>query len=222
MRNYDDEIHSLGRISGIIALLAIFSVPTVVCVVFRIFPPISNLAMGIGTVTLIYIFISTAEVMTYTPLLGSGASYLVFVTGNLTNLKVPCVLMCMEKAEVKPQTEEGEVIATISAAVSSIVTIIIVFIGMLAIKPLTPILNSDMLKPAFENILPALFGALGCYWIMKQWKLAVVPVLVSVLAFKFLPIPSSAAGILIPFMGVISALSARAMYKKGWIKEVNQ
>ena len=219
MKSYDDHIHTMGRTSGLIALFFIFLVPSVVCVYFNIFPPFKNLLSGIFTVTMIYLFISTAEVITYTPMLGSGASYLVFVTGNLTNLKIPCVLMCMDKAKVKPQTEEGEVIATISAAISSIVTVLVVLIGMLAITPLTPLLSSPELKPAFENILPALFGALGCYWLMKQWKLAVIPIAVSVLLFKFAPIPNGATGALIPVLGLVSVISGRIMYKKGWIKE---
>ena len=94
-------------------------------------------------------------------MLGTGGSYLGFVTGNLTNLKVPAALNAMDNAKVKPGTEEGEVISTIAIASSTITTTVIITIGVLLLSQLTPILNSPVLKPAFDNILPALFGGLG-------------------------------------------------------------
>lgn len=219
---YYNKIHRLGKISGIIVLLMIISIPLIVCIHFDIFPPLNKLAIGLAMVCAIYIPISIAEFLTYTPMLGSNASYLVFVTGNLTNLKIPCAITCMENVGVKPQTEEGEVIAGIAVAVSSIVTVIIVLIGMLAIVPLEPILSSPELEPAFANILPALFGGLAAYWIGKQWKLAIVPIGVVILIFLIFSIPASAQGVLIPVMGLISVFSAKMMYKKGFITDIEE
>lgn len=219
---YQDRVHRMGRMTAGIVLALIILVPLIVSSYYNIFPPIGKLGLGIGMVCMVYIPISIAEFATYTPMLGSSASYLVFVTGNLTNLKIPCALTCIENAEVKPQSEEAEVIATIAVAVSSLVTTAIVFVGMLAIVPLQPILEAQSLKPAFEQIIPALFGAMGGYWILKQWKLAVVPIVVVVLIFLLLPIPSGASGALIPVMGLISVLAARLMYNKGFIKQMNE
>lgn len=221
---YQDRVHRVGRLTASIVLALIFLVPTIVSVHYNIFPPINKLLIGIGTVCMVYIPISIAEFLTYTPpMLGSSASYLVFVTGNLTNLKIPCALTCIDNAKVKPQSEEAEVIATIAVAVASLVTTAIVFIGMLALVPLRPVLESEVLKPAFEQIIPALFGgAMGGYWILKQWKLALVPIVVIILLFAILPIPSGTEGALIPVMGLISVLSAKAMYKKGFIKSMTE
>ena len=44
--------------------------------------------------------VGTIEVITYVPMLGVGGSYLGFVTGNLSNLKVPCALNAMQSAGV--------------------------------------------------------------------------------------------------------------------------
>lgn len=220
MSNYDNKLHSVGRATSAFALLLMISVPAFVCIYFNIFPPISNLLKGILMVCMVYIPICIAEFATYTPMLGTNASYLVFVTGNLTNLKIPCALMCMENVDVKPQTEEGEVIASIAVAVSAITTIVILFIGMLLLVPLGPILNAPVLKPAFETILPALFGALGAYWIQKQWKLAVVPIVIVIAIFFFFKVPAGTEGVLIPIMGAVSTLSARIMYKKNYLTDV--
>lgn len=216
-QSYENRVHRVGRITGTIALILIFLVPALISLRFNIFPPVSNLMIGIVTISMLQIPICIAEVLTYTPMLGSGASYLVFVSGNLTNLKIPCAAMCMESAEVKPSTKEGDIISTISAAVSTMVTEVIIIIGVLAIVPLTPLLSSPVLAPAFANILPALFGALGAYWILKQWRLAIVPLSVVVIVSMIVEIP---AAVFIPICGAVSIGAARWMYKKGWVKDV--
>ncbi|MDA3845952.1 MAG: hypothetical protein PF505_05305 [Vallitaleaceae bacterium] len=216
--DYYNRIHRTGRIWTSIVLVLILSVPVIFSLYYQVLPPFKNLATGFLTVFMVYFPVSIAEFLTYTPMLGSNASYLVFVTGNLTNLKIPCALMAMDLAKAKPQTDEGEVIAGIAVAVSSIVTATIVLIGMFLLIPLKPILESAVLAPAFENVLPALFGALAAYFISKQWKLAIVPLGLIVLLFVFIDIPVGVEGVFIPVLGAISVISARIMYKKGFIK----
>lgn len=215
---YEEEIHKLGRITGLLALFFIFTVPTLICIKFNIFPPTKNLLLGIGTIALLEVPVCIAEVLTYTPLLGTGASYLAFVSGNLTNLKIPCASMSMEIAEVKPGTKEGDIISTISVAVSTLVTEVVIIIGVIAIVPLTPILNSPQLAPAFSNVLSALFGALGAYWITKQWKLAVIPLIFAIILTTIFKLN---VAILIIICAPISIIGARILYKRGWVKKIN-
>lgn len=219
---YEQGIHRFGRAWNSFVVLLLLAVPFVVCLWFDIFPPANNLLKGLGMVAMVYVPIAIAEYLTYVPMLGANASYLVFVTGNLTNLKIPCAMMSMETAGVKPQTDEGEVVAGLSVATSSLVTLGIVFIGMLLIVPLTPVLQSPALKPAFEHLMPALFGALGAYWVQKQWKLAIVPIVLVVLIFLLIDVPSGVEGALIPVMGLISVLAARLMYKRGFLSDVSK
>ena len=216
---YDQGIHRFGRIWNSVVVLLLLAVPFAICLLFDIFPPANNLLKGLGMVAMVYVPIAIAEYLTYVPMLGSNASYLVFVTGNLTNLKIPCAMMSMETAGVKPQTDEGDVVAGLSVATSSIVTLGIVFLGMLLIVPLTPVLQAPALKPAFEHLMPALFGALGAYWVQKQWKLAIVPIVLVVLIFLLVDVPSGVEGALIPVMGLLSVLAARLMYKRGFLDE---
>lgn len=213
---YYSKIHRMGRVSSTLALLLILAVPMLLSLYYDIFPPVKFLIAGILTVSMIYLPVALGEVLVYAPMLGSGGTYLAFVTGNLMNLKVPCATMCMDVAGVKPSSKEGEVISTIAVAASSLITTLIIFIGMLAIVPLTPLLRSEMLAPAFDNILPALFGSFGAYWVFKQWKLAVVPLLAAVILSLFLPLP---IGALIPILALVSIGAARVMYKKGWISK---
>jgi hypothetical protein len=122
----------------------------------------------------------------------------------------------MERANVKATSEEGEVISTISIAVSSIVTTLIILIGVICIVPLTPILESPVLVPAFDMILPALFGGLAVVFISKNAKLSVAPIALMLILFIFVPaLNASTVGIMVPVGVVFTVIVARILYKKG-------
>jgi len=182
---------------------------------FNVWPAAGPLLGGLLPIMMIYVPIGIIEVITFSPMLGSGATYLAFTTGNLTNLKVPCALNALEIADIEPGSSEGEVISTIAVATSSLITNLVLVIGVLLFVQLTPLLASPLLKPAFENILPALFGALGYLYISKNWKLAVVPVTLMIIIFIL--VPTAPVGILIPVSALSAIAAARLMYKKNMI-----
>jgi hypothetical protein len=149
-------------------------------------------------------------------MLGAGGSYLSFVTGNISNLKLPCALNALENAKVNPQSEEGEIVSTIAIATSSIVTTIIIILGVCLLIPLEPILSNEALTPAFDQMLPALFGSLGVVFVSKNWKIAVAPVILMLILFIFVPaINSSTVGIMVPVGVVFTIIVSRILYKKG-------
>lgn len=160
--------------------------------------------------------VSIVEVLTFAPILGAGALYMAYLTGNLTNLKLPCAATAIEAVGVKPSTPEGDIIANIAIAGSVIAYEFIIIIGVLLIIPLTSQLNNPVIKPAFEQILPALFGAIGAFYILKEWKLAVAPLIAAVL-LSYL-VRGLSSSITIPVCVLISILAARFMYQKKWIK----
>ena len=94
-------------------------------------------------------------------MLGSGGGYLAFITGNLINMKIPCAVNARDMVGAKTGTPENEIISTISIATSSLVTILVLAVGVLLMVPLQPVLQSEVLQPAFENVVPALFGAMA-------------------------------------------------------------
>ena len=147
------------------------------------------------------------ETFTYVPMLGAGGSYLSFVTGNISNLKLPVALNALEQTNANIRTEEGEIVSTVAIAVSSIVTMVIICLGVLLITPLTPILDAPVLAPAFAQILPALFGGLGVVFVSKNWKIAVAPVILMLALFIFVPaLNSSTVGIMVP-VGVLFTIA---------------
>ena len=215
MSTYMKNTDKYGKIWIWTAVVVILFVPIAICLYYNAWPEATAVLKGLLGVAPIYWTVGVIEVITYTPMLGTGGTYLAFVTGNLTSIKAPSALSAMENADVKPGSEEGEVISTIAIATSSIVTTIVIVIGVVALSALAPILNSSTLKPAFDNILPALFGGLAVVYVSKNWKLAIAPLVFMVVLFLLVPSLASSVGVLVP-VGVLIALgAARIMYKKG-------
>lgn len=214
-KSYNDMTHVYGRIWILLALAVIFSFPIGACIYYNAWPGLTPVLKGLIGVAPIFWTVGFIEVLTFVPMLGTAGSYLAFVTGNLTNLKVPAALTAMENARVKPGTEEGELVSTIAVATSSIVTTLIIAAGVLLLVPLTPVLNSPALKPAFDNILPSLFGGLAVVYVSKNWKIAVAPLVFMVVLFLLVPSLSGSVGVLVPVGALIAIGSARILYKKG-------
>ncbi|MGB4661417.1 MAG: hypothetical protein WBI07_19755 [Mobilitalea sp.] len=213
-KSYDDMTHFYGQIWIWTAIVLLLCVPISICIYYDAWPGWSPVLKGMLGVAPIFWTVGTIEVITFTPMLGTGGSYLGFVTGNLTNLKVPSALAAMENAKVKVGTEEGEVISTIAIATSSIVTTIIIAVGVLLLAQLTPIINSPTLKPAFENILPSLFGGLAVVYVSKNWKVSMAPMIFMIILFLCVPSLAGSVGILVPVGALISIGAARILYNK--------
>ena len=215
---YMESVHRNGRIWGIIVAVVLLAFPLVLSLVFQSMPDFNILLKGIVATAPMYWAVGIVEIFTYVPMLGAGGTYLSFVTGNISNLKLPCAIDAMERAGVKASDEEGEVISTIAIAVSSIVTTLIIIVGVVCIVPLTPILESPILVPAFDMILPALFGGLAVVFISKNLKLSIAPIALMLILFIFVPaLDASTVGIMVPVGVIVTVLYARILYKKGVI-----
>lgn len=213
---YMDTVHRDGTIWNLTMMVILLLFPVAVCLVFNTTPDWKGLALGLVATAPMYWAVGVVEVFTFIPMLGAGGSYLGFVTGNISNLKLPCAINALENAGVSAKSEEGELVSTIAIAVSSIVTTIIVALGVILIVPLSPILENPILTPAFDQMLPALFGALGVALISKNWKLAVAPVLLMLTLFVFVDaLDSSMVGIMVPVGVIFTIIVSRILYKKG-------
>lgn len=214
---YINKTHTYGRIWIIVTLALFLCVPALICAHLNVFPKADLVFKGLATVAVVFYPTAVLEVLTYSPLLGTGGTYLGFVTGNITNLKLPVALNSMESADVEPNTEKGEVISTISIAVSSIVTTIIIAVCVLAFYPiLHKITDPDsVFAPAFQQVTPALFGALCASYLAKHWKISILPIAVLTIILIFSP--KLGTGVLIPIGVVVALLGAHLMFKKGWL-----
>lgn len=213
---YLDSVHRDGRIWNISVMILLLAFPVTVAILFGVSPDWNALLVGLIATAPMYWAVGAIETVTFVPMLGAGGSYLGFVTGNISNLKLPCALNAMEQNEVSANSEEGELISTIAIATSSIVTTIIIIIGVILIVPLTPILSHPALEPAFAQILPALFGGLGVAFVSKNWKVAVAPIGLMLILFIFVPaLDASTVGIMVPVSALFTIAVGRILYKRG-------
>ncbi|MCI2050108.1 MAG: hypothetical protein LKJ76_10415 [Lachnospiraceae bacterium] len=215
---YMDSVNHYGRIWCVIMTALLLFVPVLMCLIFHTRPDAKGLALGLLATAPMYWAVGIIEVFTYYPMLGAGGSYLSFITGNISNLKLPCALNSLEQAGCQADSEEGEVISTISIAVSSIVTTVIIIIGVILIVPLTPLLQSKLLAPAFAQMIPALFGGLGIAFISKNVKLSILPLILMTVLFITVPaLNAGTVGIMVPVGVLLTLLEARIMYKTGFL-----
>ena len=216
--SYMDRVHRWGRIWNLSAMVILLLFPVAVGLIFHAAPDLNGLVLGLIATAPMYWAVGIVETFTYIPMLGAGGSYLSFVTGNISNLKLPCALNALEQAGVKSNSDEGEVISTIAIATSSIVTTIIIILGVLLITPLAPVLEAPVLEPAFAQLLPALFGGLGVVFISRNWKIAIAPITLMLILFIAVPsLNAGTVGIMVP-VGVLFTLAvSRIMYKKGFL-----
>ena len=215
---YMDTVHRDGTIWNLSMMVLLLAFPVAVGLIFGATPDWQGVGLGLIATAPMYWAVAIVEVITFIPMLGAGGSYLSFVTGNLSNLKLPCAINALENAKADAKSEEGEIISTIAIAVSSIVTTIIIAISIPFIVELTPILESPVLKPAFDQMLPALFGALGVALVSKNWKIAIAPVVLMLLLFIFIPaLDSGMVGIMVPVGVLFTIAFSRILYKKGKI-----
>ena len=99
-----------------------------------------------------------------------------------------------------------------------IVTTVIIILGVVLIIPLTPILSSPVLEPAFAQLIPALFGGLGVVFISKNYRIAIVPISLMLILFIAVPaLNAGTVGIMVPVSVVFTIIVSRIMYKKGML-----
>lgn len=214
--NYMDSVHRDGTIWNLSVMALLIAFPIAIAVFFGVMPDWAALGAGLIATAPLYWVVGVIETITFVPMLGAGGSYLSFVTGNISNLKLPCALNALEQNEVSANSEDGEVISTIAIATSSIVTTLIIILGVVCIVPLSPVLEAPILEPAFQQILPALFGGLGVAFVSKNWKIAVAPILLMLVLFIFIPdLNEGTVGIMVPVSALFTMAVARIMYKRG-------
>ena len=212
---YMDSVHRDGRIWNLSVMVILIAFPIAVAMIFGAAPDWKGFLMGLVSTAPMYWAVAVVETFTFVPMLGAGGSYLSFVTGNISNLKLPVALNALEQAGVSVASEEGEIVSTIAIAVSSIVTTLIIVLGVLLITPLTPVLNAPVLAPAFAQILPALFGGLGVVFISKNFKIAIAPVALMLALFIAIPaLNAGTVGIMVPVSVLFTLAVSRILYKK--------
>ena len=212
--SYLNGTHRLGRIFSVLTLIMLVGAPFAIGGILGAMPDLAAAARGFIAVGLVWTVSAVVEYLVYTPMLGAGGSYLAFITGNLINMKIHCAMNAREMTGAKTGTAENEVISTLSIATSSLVTILVLALGVLLMIPLQPVLQSAVLKPAFANVVPALFGAMACQYFRKDPRLAVVPMCAMTLLFVLVPSLTSSTSMMIMPAGALTITLAWLRWRK--------
>ena len=212
---FNKGLHRIGRIMLISAVVLLVALPFVTGIIYGVMPDLKGFLSGFAKVGLIYIPVAIVEFLVYTPMLGVGGSYLSFLTGNVTNMKSPCAMNARDIAGTKAGTAEDEIVSTISVATSAITTTLVIVAGVVLLVPLQPVLQSETLLPAFNNVVPALFGALGLKYFAKSPKIAVIPLALMCLLCIFVPAAIGQTSLLLIPSGGLALLIGFLLFRKG-------
>ena len=214
IKEINDGLHRIGRITLVLGALMLIAIPFIIGAINGVSPDLKGFLSGFAKVGIIYIPVAIVEFLVYTPMLGVGGSYLSFITGNVTNMRIPCVMNSKEIAGTESSTPEHEIVSTISVATSAIVTTLVIVAGVILLVPLQPILQSEELLPAFNNVVPALFGALGLKYFIKSPKIAVIPLLLMSGLCVLVPAAISQTSLLLIPSGGLALLIGYILFKK--------
>ena len=211
---YNRRTHTYGRIACGVTLVMLLGAPFLMGYILGAMPDMRAFGKGFLAIGIVWLVSCVAEYLVYTPMLGAGGGYLAFITGNLINMKIPCAVNARDIVGAKTGTPENEIISTLSIATASLVTVVVLALGVALLIPLQPILQDPALQPAFENVVPALFGAMAYKYFRNNMKIAVIPLTVMSLLFIFVPSLTSSTSFMILPSGAIAIGIAYLMYKK--------
>ena len=193
---------------GIILLIA---APFLMGVSLDAMPDLGAFGKGLAQIAIIYIPSCIVEFLIYMPMLGAGGSYLAFITGNLINMKIPCALNARDIVGTEAGTTENEIVSALSIAASSLVTTLVI--------ALRPVLEAPALQPAYNNVVPALFGAMAYKYFRRGKKLVAIPLIVMTVLFVVMPGLISSVGFLMLISGAIAIAQAYLAFRKETKKE---
>lgn len=222
---FQEWSHRFGRTCMILFFIYMLVIPIIMAVVFDAFPSVSLLLTACSGVCILFIPVGIAETISYTPILGSS-TYLGFLTGNIMNLKMPCAKNAMNLAEVDQGTPEGDAVAAMAISASSMLTVVIIALGVLLIVPLQPILTIPAVQTATNYVVPALFGTFllgffakerGEYQIHGKLKGAAIPFILGCVLTILGIMVSSMQGIFILLLLPVTILCNWLMFKKGMV-----
>lgn len=168
---YIPEIIKWGRITGLVGILLSFGPALVLAFIFKLMPPVSAIITAFVAIASAVAINWIVEPISYFPIIGVPGTYMAFLTGNISNLRIPTAAVSQNVAGVEPGTDEGTIIATLGMSVSVIVNIVILALGVFLGTTILESLPENVVA-SFNYLLPALFGAIFVQFALKKLKLA--------------------------------------------------
>ena len=220
--SYQSWVHRFGIVSSLILLIAMTAFPIVASAVYGLWPDLGQLWPGFIAVILFMAPFWPAETIGYMSVMGPGALYMSYITGNVTNLRMPATVGTINSLGIKPNTDECHTLAIIACGASVITTVAVIAIGVVIAAPLEPVLNLPAIQPAFNYVVPALFGGLVAQTILKgkkQFLLYLIPLAICLFFCYFTSVNSAYYMLIaIAISGIVHVLD----YRRGKEKEAKE
>lgn len=220
--NYQSWVHRFGIVSSLILLIAMTAFPIAASAIYGLWPDLGQLWPGFIAVILFMAPFWPAETIGYMSVMGPGALYMSYITGNVTNLRMPATVGTINSLGIKPNTDECHTLAIIACGASVITTVAVIAIGVVVAAPLEPVLNLPAIQPAFNYVVPALFGGLVAQTILKgkkQFLLYLIPLAVCLFFCYFTSVNTAYYMLIaIAISGAVHVLD----YRRGKEKEAKE
>lgn len=179
---YMPKVNRIGKITGYLGVLVAFTPALVLAIVYGILPKPAALLTAFISGASAFGVLWFVEPISYFPVVGTAGTYMAFLSGNISNMRIPCASMAQVAAEVEPGTEKGSVIATLGMAVSIIINVSVLTIGAVLGTSVLAMLP-DGVKAALNYLLPALFGALLIQFGIKMKKHSVLMIIIAIVLY---------------------------------------
>lgn len=179
-KEYMPQMNRIGKITGYLGALLSFTPAAVLAIVYGLLPNwAALLTSGIAAVSAFGI-LWFVEPISYFAVLGPVGTYMAFLSGNISNMRLPCASMAQVAANVEPGTEKGSIIATLGMAISVIINVSVLTFGVILGSNILSKLPASITM-ALNYLLPALFGALLMQFAMNQKKLGITMLVFAIL-----------------------------------------
>ncbi len=219
-KEYMPKMHRIGKLTGYLGVLLSFLPALMLAVIYGLLPDPAALLTAFVAAASAFGFLWVVEPISYFTVLGPVGTYMAFLSGNISNMRVPCASMAQVSAGVEPGTEKGQIISVIGMATSIIINVSVLTIGVILGSSVLSRLPAGVTE-ALNYLLPALFGALLMQFGIRRIGFAsgmlvfaiLVYLAIKVGIFAWLPGASNYLGTLASVFVAIAV--TLATYKKG-------
>lgn len=169
-------IYKWGTRTNVAGVACSFLLAIVLWVYYGIFPGITAIlaacALRINVVVTWF-----SNTISYFPVLGAPGTFMTFIAGNISNLRLPVSAAAQEAGGAEAGSEKSAIFSTIGIAISVIVNLVTITIGALLGASLLSQIPAEVLN-AINLLIPALFGSLLAQFALNRKKLAVIAVII--------------------------------------------
>ena len=144
---YMPQMHKFGKLTGLLGAVLSFLPALVLAVVYGLLPKPAALATAFISAASAFGFLWVVEPISYFTVLGPVGTYMAFLSGNISNMRVPCAGMAQVAADVEPGTEKGSIVSVIGMATSIVINVSVLTIGV--------ILGSSVLSAMPASVIEA-------------------------------------------------------------------